>query len=100
MKLTVVGLGPGAGRDLTGRARDAIESADLVVGYTAYIDLIREEFPDKEMQSTGMRREVDRCRAAVEAAAGGKNVAVVCSGDSGVYGMAGPVLELAPPTPR
>ena len=95
MTLTVVGLGPGAGRDLTGRARDAIESADLVVGYTAYIDLIREEFPDKEMQSTGMRREVDRCRMAVEAAAGGKNVAVVCSGDSGVYGMAGLIYEVA-----
>ena len=95
MTLTVVGLGPGAGRDLTGRARDAIERADLVVGYTAYIDLIREEFPDKEMQSTGMRREVDRCRMAVEAAAGGKNVAVVCSGDSGVYGMAGLIYEVA-----
>lgn len=95
MKLTVVGLGPGAGRDLTGRAYDAIQAADLVVGYTAYIDLIREDFPGKEMQSTGMRREVDRCRAAVEAAVSGKNVAVVCSGDSGVYGMAGLIYEVA-----
>ena len=95
MKLTVVGLGPGAGRDLTGRAYDAIQAADLVVGYTAYIDLIREAFPDKEMQSTGMKKEVDRCRAAVEAAVDGKNVAVVCSGDSGVYGMAGLIYEVA-----
>lgn len=95
MKVTAVGLGPGAGADMTGRARRAIEKADLVVGYTAYIDLIREEFPGKEMISTGMRREADRCRAAVEAAAGGKNVAVVCSGDSGIYGMAGLLFELA-----
>ena len=95
MKLTVVGLGPGAGRDLTGRAYDAIEAADLVVGYTAYIALIRDQFPHKEMTSTGMKKEVDRCRMAVEAAVGGKNVAVVCSGDSGVYGMAGLIYEVA-----
>lgn len=95
MKLTVVGLGPGAGEDLTGRARRAIEEADLVVGYTAYIALIRDQFPGKEMTSTGMKKEVDRCRMAVEAAVGGKNVAVVCSGDSGVYGMAGLIYEVA-----
>lgn len=95
MKLTVVGLGPGAGEDLTGRARQAIEAAELVVGYTAYIALIRNQFPDKEMVSTGMRREVDRCRLALEESAKGKNVAVVCSGDSGVYGMAGLIYELA-----
>lgn len=95
MKLTVVGLGPGAGEDLTGRARRAIEEADLVVGYTAYIALIRDQFPDKEMTSTGMKKEVDRCRLAVETAVEGKNVAVVCSGDSGVYGMAGLIYEVA-----
>ena len=95
MKLTVVGLGPGAGEDLTGRARRAIEEADLVVGYTAYIALIRDQFPGKEMTSTGMKKEVDRCRLAVEAAVAGKNVAVVCSGDSGVYGMAGLIYEVA-----
>lgn len=95
MKLTVVGLGPGAGEDLTGRARRAIEEADLVVGYTAYIALIRDQFPDKEMTSTGMKKEVDRCRMAVEAAVSGRTVAVVCSGDSGVYGMAGLIYEVA-----
>lgn len=95
MRVTVVGLGPGAGRDLTGRAREALERADLIVGYTAYIALIREEFPEKEMMSTGMRREVDRCRAAVEAAASGRDVAMVCSGDSGIYGMAGLIYEVA-----
>ncbi len=99
MGLTVVGLGPGAGRDLTGRAYDAIQGAELVVGYTTYIDMIREAFPDHEMVSTGMTREVDRVRLAVEAAAAGKNVAVVCSGDSGVYGMAGLVYEVAREVP-
>lgn len=94
MRVTVVGLGPGAGRDLTGRAREALERADLIVGYTAYIALIREEFPEKEMMSTGMRREVDRCRAAVEAAVSGRDVAMVCSGDSGIYGMAGLIYEV------
>lgn len=94
MSLTIIGLGPGGGRDLTGRARDALAQADLIVGYTAYIELVRPDFPEKEYASTGMRREVDRCRYAVERAAD-KNVAMVCSGDSGVYGMAGLVYEVA-----
>ena len=95
MKVTVIGLGPGAGADLTGRAREALAACDLVVGYTAYVELIKDEFPDKEYRSTGMRKEVDRCRAAVEAAAEGHDVAMVCSGDSGVYGMAGLIYEVA-----
>ena len=95
MRITVIGLGPGGGADLTGRARAALEGCDLIVGYTAYIDLVKNDFPNKETLSTGMRREVDRCRAAVEAALTGKDVAVVCSGDSGVYGMAGLIYEVA-----
>ena len=94
-KVTVIGLGPGGGADLTGRARAALEGCDLIVGYTAYIELVRPDFPEKEVLSTGMRREVDRCRAAVEAALTGKDVAVVCSGDSGVYGMAALIYEVA-----
>lgn len=94
-KLTVVGLGPGAGKDMTGRARDALREAELIVGYTAYIDLIRDFFPSKEFASTGMTKEVDRCRMAVEAAANGRTVAVVCSGDAGIYGMAGLIYEVA-----
>lgn len=94
-KLTVIGLGPGAGLDSTLRAREAIESSDLIVGYTAYIALIRDAFPHKEMVSTGMKKEVDRCRLAVEAAVSGKTTAVVCSGDSGIYGMAGLIYEVA-----
>lgn len=95
MKVTVIGLGPGGGADLTGRARAALEGCDLIVGYTAYIELVKPDFSEKEVLSTGMRREVDRCRAAVEAALTGKDVAVVCSGDSGVYGMAGLIYEVA-----
>ena len=94
-KVTVIGLGPGGGADLTGRARAALEGRDLIVGYTAYIELVKPDFPEKEVLSTGMRREVDRCRAAVEAALTGRDVAVVCSGDSGVYGMAGLIYEVA-----
>ena len=95
MSISVVGLGPGAGADLTGRARDALELADVIIGYTAYIELVKQSFPSKETLSTGMRREVDRCRAAVEQAVAGRRVAVVCSGDSGVYGMAGLIYEVA-----
>jgi len=95
MKLSVVGLGPGAGSDLTGQARAALEAADLIVGYTTYIDLVRGEFSHKELLSTGMRREIDRCRMAVERTLEGKNVAMVCSGDSGVYGMASLIYEVA-----
>ncbi|MFQ8760784.1 MAG: precorrin-3B C(17)-methyltransferase [Intestinimonas sp.] len=80
---------------MTGRAREALEQAELIIGYTAYIELIREEFSHKEMRSTGMRKEVDRCRAAVEEAVAGKDVAMVCSGDSGIYGMAALVYEVA-----
>ena len=95
MKVSVVGLGPGGGADMTGRARAALARCELLVGYTAYIDLVKDQFPEKDLLSTGMRREVDRCRAAVEAAAAGRRVAVVCSGDPGVYGMASLVYEVA-----
>ena len=76
-------------------AVEALERCDLIVGYTAYIALLEGQFPDKERRSTGMRREVDRCRMAVEEAAAGRDVALVCSGDSGVYGMAALVYEVS-----
>lgn len=95
MKLYVVGLGPGAGADLTGRARDALEESELIVGYTAYTALIEAEFSHKQLHSTGMRQEVDRCRTAIDQAVSGKTVSVVCSGDAGVYAMAGLIYELS-----
>ena len=97
--LTLVGLGPGGPGGLTADARAALEGADLFCGYTGYIDLIRPLWPATSCLSTPMTRELERCRLALEEAAGGKQVAMVCSGDAGVYGMAGPVLELAPAYP-
>ncbi len=94
-KLFVVGIGPGDRACMTGRARAALDAADVLCGYDTYIGLIRDLYPAKEIYTTPMRREADRCRAALEMAAAGRTVALVCGGDAGVYGMAAPVLELA-----
>ena len=94
-KLYVVGLGPGDEQNMTGRALTALEESEVIVGYTAYVDLIRARYPEKAFLATAMRGEVERCRMALEAACGGRTVAVVSSGDAGVYGMAGLVYELA-----
>ena len=98
--LYVVGLGPGGSRWMTWEARAALEQAEVLCGYTVYLDLIRGEVPDKEYFSTPMTQEIERCRAALERARSGRTTALVCSGDAGVYGMAGPVLELAPHFPE
>ena len=94
-KLYIIGLGPGGDIDMTLRARAALEESDLIAGYTVYVNLVREQFPDKETLVTPMRKEIDRCKAAIEAAVAGRVVAMVCSGDPGVYGMAGLCYELA-----
>ena len=94
-KLYVVGLGPGNAEGMTGACRAAIERADIVVGYTKYIELITPLYPEKPVFSTPMLSEVERCRHALALADKGQTVAVVCSGDAGVYGMAGLILELA-----
>ncbi|MGN0707522.1 MAG: precorrin-3B C(17)-methyltransferase [Faecalibacterium sp.] len=91
----VVGLGPGAPEFLTAQARAALDAAQVLCGYTVYIDLVRPLYPEKECYSTGMTQELARCRWALETAHGGRSVALVCSGDAGVYGMASPLLELA-----
>ena len=90
----VVGMGPGSVRQMTLEAQQALESCDTIVGYTVYVELLRDAFPDKEYLTTPMRREADRCRMAFEEAQKGKKVAMVCSGDAGVYGMSGLMLEL------
>ena len=91
----VVGLGPGDPRFLTAQAQSALTQAEVLCGYTVYLDLVRPYFPDKLYYSTGMTKEIDRCRWALETARSGRAVALVCSGDAGVYGMASPLLELA-----
>ena len=93
--VSVVGLGPGNAQFLTAQAQAALQNADVLCGYTVYIDLVRPHYPEKEVYTTGMTREIDRCRWALEAAQSGKAVALACSGDAGVYGMASPLLELA-----
>ncbi len=90
-----VGIGPGSREGITYEARSAIEKSDVVVGYKTYIDLIKDLVKDKEIVSNGMKQEVDRVKKAVEISKTGKMVAVISSGDAGVYGMAGLVLELA-----
>lgn len=94
-RLYVVGLGPGKTEYFTAEAVRALEDADVICGYTVYVDLVRPRFPDKEYVASGMRQEVERCEQALQSAAEGKTTALVCSGDAGVYGMASPVLELA-----
>ena len=94
MKLYCIGIGPGGEEQMTLRAVRALEKCDCVAGYGLYLDLIENLISDKERIESGMTREVLRCKAAVEAAKQGKTVAVVSSGDAGVYGMASLLLEL------
>ena len=93
-KLTIAGIGPGDRDNMTIGADKALREADAIVGYTVYIDLIRSEYPEKEFITTPMTKEAERCRIALELAEKGKDVVMVCSGDSGIYGMAALVYEL------
>ena len=93
-KISVVGIGPGSLDDMTYHARRTIEEATTVVGYKRYVDLIAELVEGKTVLDTGMTQEIDRCRAALKAASEGETVVVISSGDAGIYGMAGLVLEL------
>jgi precorrin-3B C17-methyltransferase len=92
--LYIVGIGPGGREELTGRAREVLSRVDTVVGYKTYLKLLSSLIEGKEVYSTGMTEEVQRCRKAIELAGSGRSVVLVSSGDSGIYGMAGLVLEL------
>ena len=93
-KVYVVGIGPGAYEKMTIQATEVLKSCDTIVGYTVYVDLVKEHFSDKEFLTTPIRKEVERCELAFEEAAKGKTVAMICSGDAGVYGMRGLMLEI------
>ena len=93
-KLTVVGIGPGNYENMTIRADMALRECDVIIGYHVYVNLVKERYPGKEFMTTPMTKEVDRCRMALDEALKGKNVAMVCSGDSGIYGMAALIYEL------
>ena len=97
--LWVVGIGPGGFDSMTREAAAALRSAEVIVGYHVYNEIVISEYPEKEYLSTGMTQEVERCKLALETAAAGRITALVCSGDPGIYGMAAPVLELAPQYP-
>jgi precorrin-3B C17-methyltransferase len=91
--LYVVGLGPGEKEKMSLEAIEVIKKVEVIVGYTTYVRLIKELVGEKEIVSTGMKQEIDRCKKAIEIAKTGKDVAVISSGDAGVYGMAGLILE-------
>lgn len=95
MKLFVIGLGPGNQAQITPQALQALAESQVIAGYTVYIDLIAHLIQQKEILTTSMKQEIDRCRMAIEAAVSGKTVSMVCSGDAGVYGMAGLIYELS-----
>ena len=97
--LWVVGIGPGGFDSMTREAAAALRSAEVIVGYHVYNEIVISEYPEKEYLSTGMTQEIERCKLALETAAAGRITALVCSGDPGIYGMAAPVLELAPQYP-
>ena len=94
IELYVVGIGPGGAEYMTQEAADVLGRCDVIAGYTLYVDLIKASFPGKKWITTGMRREKERCLKALGEASKGYRTAVVCSGDAGVYGMAGLMLEL------
>lgn len=94
-RVNVLGLGPGGRETMTLQAADVLDHCEVIVGYSTYVALIREAYPGREILTTPMRREEERCRLALERAQEGQEVGLVCSGDPGVYGMAGLVLTLA-----
>ena len=94
-KLYVVGIGPGGYEQMTVKAVKVLEECDIIVGYTVYVDLVAEHFAGKEMLTTPMRQEEKRCRMAFDAVMKGRNTAMICSGDAGVYGMSGLIYEIS-----
>ncbi len=94
-KLYVVGIGPGGRQDMTFKAVDVIKKSQAIVGYTPYIEYLEELTEGKELFSTGMRGEIERCKKAIQLVESGKDTVIVSTGDAGLYGMAGPILELS-----
>ena len=93
-KIYVVGIGPGKEEMMTKEAIAALEESDVIIGYTAYINLLGKRFSKKELLTTSMRQETERCILCYEEAEKGKVVSMICSGDAGVYGMASLMYEI------
>ena len=99
-RLYVVGIGPGAREQMTIRADQVLRESQVIVGYTVYTELVQADYPQAEYRTTPMRQEKERCALALSLAAEGRRTALICSGDSGIYGMAGLVLQLADQFPE
>ena len=94
-KIYVVGIGPGNMEDISVRAYKTLKNVDVIAGYITYIDLVKDEFKEKEFYVSGMKKEIDRCEKVLDLAKEGKTVALISSGDAGIYGMAGIMIEVA-----
>lgn len=99
-KIYVIGIGPGAYEQMTIKAANALKASDTIIGYTVYVDLVKDYFGDKEFLTTPMKKEVERCAMAFQEAEKGKTVSMICSGDAGVYGMAGLMYEVGRDYPQ
>lgn len=99
-KIYIIGMGPGKEEMMTGEAIQALENSDVIIGYTVYVKLLGERFEGKEMLTTPMRQETERCRLCFEEAAKGKQVALICSGDAGIYGLASLMYEMGKDYPE
>lgn len=99
-KVYGVGIGPGAYEQMTVKAIEVLEMCEVIVGYTVYVELLQEHFPQKTYKTTPMRQEVKRCRIAFEEAKKGRKTALVCGGDAGIYGMAGLLYEIGEEYPE
>lgn len=99
-QLYVVGIGPGGYEKMTLEAQTVLKQCEVIAGYSVYVDILKENFPDKQYIVTGMKKEIERCQLALQSVADGKTTAMVCSGDAGIYGMAGVLLEMGESYPQ
>lgn len=99
-RIYIVGMGPGREEMMTKEALNVLDQSDVIVGYTLYLKLLGSRFQGKELLSTSMRQEEERCRLCFEEAQKGKRVALVCSGDAGIYGMASLMYEIGKTYPK
>lgn len=99
-RIYIVGMGPGREEMMTGEALSALEQSDVIIGYTVYLKLLSPRFQGKELLSTPMRQEQERCRLCFQEAEKGKKVSLVCSGDAGIYGLASLMFEMGKEYPE
>ena len=99
-RIYIIGMGPGREEMMTGEAIAALEQADVIVGYTVYVKLLGERFAGKRLLTTSMRQETERCELCFREAEAGNQVALICSGDAGIYGLASLMYELGAKHPE